>query len=97
MLTDAEIDWLDTVLSKDAKTTAYEETREAVLNKLSKDKERSIDEVAGSRAMLTILYSEINELFPLTEMALRGLHNELLQHHAPAPEIQRKLQSSPIE
>ena len=84
VLTDAEIDWLDTVLSKDAKTTAYEENREAVLDKLSKDKERSIDEVAGSRAMLNAIYSEINTLFPFTEIALRGLHNELLQHYGPA-------------
>lgn len=84
VLTDAEIDWLDTVLSKDAKTTAYEENREAVLDKLSKDKERSIDEVAGSRAMLNTIYSERDSLFPLTEIALRGLHSELLQHYAPA-------------
>ena len=48
VLTDAEIDWLDTILSKDSKTTAYEENRETVLDKLSKDKERSLDEVAGS-------------------------------------------------
>lgn len=84
VLTDAEIDWLDTVLSKDPKTTAYDENKEAVLNKLSKDKERSIDEVAGSRAMLNLIYSETNNFFPLTEIALRGLHNELLQHYAPA-------------
>jgi Fic family protein len=84
VLTDAEIDWLDTVLSKDAKTSAYDENREAVLNKLSKDKERSIDEVAGSRAMLNLIYSEGDSFFPLTETALRGLHNELLQHYAPA-------------
>lgn len=95
VLTDAEIDWLDTVLSKDAKTTAYEECRESVLNKLSKDKERSIDEVAGSRSMLNTIYSEINTLFPLTEAALRGLHNELLQYYAPAERYKGSYKSSP--
>ena len=94
VLTDAEIDWLDTVLSKEAKTTAYEENRESVLNKLSKDKERSIDEVAGSRSMLNTIYSEINTLFPLTEAALRGLHNELLQYYAPAERYKGSYKSS---
>lgn len=84
VLTDPEIDWLDTVLSIDAKTTAYYENREAVLNKLSKDKERSIDEVAGSRGMMNLIYSETDSFFPLTEVALRGLHHELLRYYDPA-------------
>jgi Fic family protein len=84
VLTDPEIDWLDTVLSTDGKSTAYDENRESVLNKLSKDKERSIDEVAGSRAMMNVIYSETESFFPLTEVALRGLHHELLQYYAPA-------------
>ena len=95
VLTDAEIDWLDTILSKDAKTTAYDESREAVLNKLSKDKERSIDEVAGSRAMLQLIYSEADDFFPLTEIALRGLHNELLQHYAPAAKYKGRYKTVP--
>ena len=52
ILTDAEIDWIETTLSHDARTTAYLEKREYIHDKLSKDKERSIDEVTGCRALL---------------------------------------------
>jgi Fic family protein len=82
VLTDAEIDWLDTVLTKDARTTAYDNQRQMIQDKLSKDKERSIDEVAGSRAMLHLIYSQPEDFRPLTETALRGLHNELMQFYA---------------
>lgn len=95
VLTDAEIDWLDTVLSKNGKTTSFEESREVVLNKLSKDKERSIDEVAGSRAMLQLLHSEKENFLPLTETALRGLHNELLQYYEPAARYKGSYKSVP--
>jgi len=81
VLTDSEIDWMDDVLTKDSRTTAFHDQRELILDKLSKDKERSVDEVAGCRAMLHLIYEQGAELFPLTEPALRGLHKELLQYY----------------
>ncbi len=53
-------------------------------NKLSKDKERSIEEVAGCRNMLGLIYAQAKESFPLAEIPLRGLHKELLQFYPPA-------------
>jgi Fic family protein len=84
VLTDVEIEWVDTELSKDGKTTAFEEKKEYILNKLSKDRQRSIEEVVGSRSMLTTVYLQAKEMQPLTEMAIRGLHHELLRYHPPA-------------
>ena len=55
VLTDAEVDWIDTKLTEDAKTTAFLDHREFIKAKLSRDKERSIDEVAGCRAMLQLI------------------------------------------
>ncbi len=45
VLTDREIEWLDTTLHDDGKPTAYDQMKQVILNKLSKDKERSIEEV----------------------------------------------------
>ena len=84
VLTDAEVDWLDTKLTEDARTTAYLDHREFIKDKLSKDKERSIDEVAGCRAMLQLIYTQAREFFPFSETILRALHNELLQYYAPS-------------
>lgn len=84
VLTDAEVGWLDTELAADGRTTAFREKQAWIENKLSKDRERSIEEVAGCRAMLQVVYGQGAELFPLTESALRGLHQELLQFYPPA-------------
>ena len=84
VLTNAEIDWIDTTLSEDSKTTAYDICKELIHDKLSKDKERSIDEVVGCRAMLNLIYKEGVDLFPLTEVTIRGLHKELLRYYAKA-------------
>ena len=83
VLTNSEIDWIDTALTKDGKTTSFANQREAIQDKLSKDKERSIDEVVGCRAMLQLIYQQASSLFPITEVTLRGLHKELLKYHAP--------------
>jgi len=80
-LTDAEVDWLDTTLAQDARTTAYPDHREFIQDKLSRDKERSIDEVAGCRAMLHRIATQAGDFFPLSETILRALHNELLQYY----------------
>lgn len=84
VLTDAEVDWLDTTLSQDARTTSFLNQRNLIQNKLSKDKERSIEEVVGCRAMLHLVYEQGQELFPLTEATICGLHRELLKHYPAA-------------
>lgn len=84
VLTDIEVEWVDTTLTKDGKTTAFEEKKTYILNKLSKDRERSIEEVVGCREVLKIIYSQHKELFPLSESIIRGLHSELLAHYKKA-------------
>jgi Fic family protein len=78
LLTDVEINWIDTILTDDGKLTAFDQNRMLIENKLSKDRERSIEEVAGCRAMLLLIYSNPNDFHPLKENDLRALHYELL-------------------
>ena len=84
VLTDVEIEWVDTTLSTDGKTTAFEAKKSFILNKLSKDRERSIEEVVGCRDVLTTIYLQAMELQPLTESIIRGLHHDLLKHYPAA-------------
>ncbi len=81
LLTDAEIDWLDTILSEDGKTTSFLTNKKLIENKLHKDRERSIEEVAGCRSMLELIYAQAKTLKPLSETIIRGLHNELMQYY----------------
>lgn len=82
VLTDSEIDWLDSVLSKDGKQTALDAHKSQIEDKLSKDKERSIEEVAGCRTALLLIYEQAKEYLPLTEFLVRSLHHELLRHYS---------------
>lgn len=84
ILTDAQIDWIDTTLASDGRPTAFAALRSRIEAKLEKDRERSLEEVAGCREMLAVVYSQGPELFPLTQATLRGLHHELLKYHPPA-------------
>ncbi len=84
LLTDEEIEWIDTALSEDSRPTAFDKYKEQIFNKLSKDKERSIEEVIGCREMLEIIYSKYSEFRPLREADLRGLHGHLLRHYPQA-------------
>lgn len=84
VLTDAEVNWIDTTLTKDGKTTAFHDAREFVLDKLSKDKERSIDEVVGCRSMLQIIYEQGKTFLPFHKTILLGLHKELLRYYSKA-------------
>src|SRR5882672_7796879 len=84
VLTDAEIEWVDTTLSANEKPTAFEERKQVILDKLSKDRERSVEEVVGDRQVLATLYSQAKDFRPLTENIIRGLHHELLRFYAPA-------------
>jgi Fic family protein len=84
VLTDQEVEWVDTVLNEDGKTTAFDAKKTFILNKFSKDRERSIEEVVGCRQILTTIYLQANELFPLTEAVIRGLHHDLLRYYPEA-------------
>lgn len=84
VLTDSEVLWIDTLLSKSAKPTAFKEEEKRIEDKLSKDKERSIEEVAGCRNMLLLIYEQGKDFFPFTESDLRGFHKELLQFYPSA-------------
>lgn len=84
VLTDAEIEWVDTTLTADGKTTAFEAKKTFILDKLSKDRERSIEEVVGCREILNLLYLQGDDMFPLTESVIRGLHNVLLAYYPAA-------------
>lgn len=84
LLTDIEINWLDTILTVDGKISALENNRSIIENKLSKDRERSIEEVAGCRAMLLLIYSNYNDFFPLRESDIRALHYELMSPYKKA-------------
>ncbi|MBX9806084.1 MAG: Fic family protein [Alphaproteobacteria bacterium] len=83
-LTDSEVSWLDTILSEDGKTTALDQNRTLIEDKLSKDRERSIEEVAGCRAMLLYIYEQYKDLVPLTEIELRSLHHILMRDYQKA-------------
>lgn len=79
-LTDQEIEWVDTTLTSDGKQTAFESRKNFIFDKLSKDRQRSIEEVAGCREMLRTIYQQAGELFPLSEVHIRGLHHDLLRY-----------------
>jgi len=82
VLTDSEIDWLDSVLGKDGKQTALDAHRLQIEDKLSKDKERSFEEVAGCRTVLLLIYEQAKDYLPLSELIVRSLHHELLRHYS---------------
>lgn len=84
VLTDQEIAWVDTTLSASGKTTAFEEKKQVILDKLSKDRERSIEEVVGCRDVLITVYDQARDAIPLTESVVRGLHQQLLQYYPAA-------------
>ena len=84
VLTDQEIEWVDTTLNNDSRVTAFEEKKAFILDKLSKDRERSVEEVVGCRHVLMTVYLQAKELFPLTETIIRGLHHDLLRYYPEA-------------
>jgi len=84
VLTDQEIEWVDTTLSADGRTTAFEERKAYILDKLSKDREWSVEEVVGCRQVLMTVYLQAKELYPLTETIIRGLHHDLLRYYPDA-------------
>lgn len=95
VLTDAEIEWVDTTLSEDGHPTAFENKKTAIIDKLSKDRERSIEEVVGCRELLSLVYVQADEMFPLTETMICGLHKELLRHYPAAERYAGRYKISP--
>ena len=95
VLTDSQIEWVDTILTQDGKKTAFLEKKNQIANKIAKDRERSLEEVAGCREMLRIIYSQGRDLFPLTEVVIRGLHQVLLQYYPPAVHYLGKYKTHP--
>ena len=79
LLTDAEVEWVDTTLSVDGRITAFEQHKDFILDKLSKDRERSVEEVVGCREVLATIYAQARDFIPLTETVIRGLHHDLLK------------------
>ena len=83
VLTNIEIDWVDTVLSvSDAET--YEKNEDYIKDKLSKDKQRSIEEVAGYRDAINIVYDVFDKSNVLRESGIKGLHRELMKFYSKA-------------
>jgi Fic family protein len=95
VLTDQEIEWVDTTLSEDGRPTAFEEKKIFIIDKLSKDRERSIEEVAGCREMLATIYQQALDFSPLTEAHIRGLHYQLLKYYPPASQYIGNYKTSP--
>jgi len=95
LLTDHEVEWIDTTLKEDSRTTSFETKKSFIIDKLLKDRERSIEEVAGCRETLTSIYSQYKEIFPLTETYLRALHHDLLRYYPAASEYAGSYKKTP--
>lgn len=79
LLTNSEIDWIETILTSDGKTTALSNNKSLIKNKFSKDRSRSIEEVAGCRQMLMFIYQNADYMKPLRESDVRELHKLLME------------------
>ncbi len=95
VLTDPEIEWVDTALAQDAQVAAFESRKHAILDKLSRDRERSVEEVVGCREVVNLVYIQAAELLPLTETAVRGLHHTLLRFYPEAAHYAGGYKTSP--
>jgi Fic family protein len=83
VLTDIEIEWLDTVVKAEAHAE-YLNQEQYIKNKLSKDKERSIEEVAGYRNAINIVLNSFYDFYPLKIADIKGLHREMLKYYRQA-------------
>ena len=94
-LTDLEVNWIDTILTDDGRITAFQQNKELIQDKLSKDRERSIDEVAGCRAMLLEIYENYQHYVPLREADIRSLHHILIYPYEKARPIAGRYKALP--
>jgi Fic family protein len=81
-LTDQEISWLDTILETNSGTENFEQNRALIENKLSKDRERSYEEVAGCRQVLSLIFEQFEDMKPFRETDLRALHHALMDSYS---------------
>ena len=95
VLTDSEVDWVDTALSRDGRPMAFEHQKTYILDKLAKDRERSVEEVVGCRQVLQTVYLQAEELYPLSETTIRGLHHDLLRFHRQAGHYAGRYKQTP--
>ena len=63
-LTDSEIEWVDTTLIDDGKTTVEELRKQVIPEKLSADRERSIEQSDSTSTLVALLRSDASALFP---------------------------------
>ncbi len=82
VLTDVEIDWIDTTIETSGQE--FLEQKKMIENKLSKDKQRSIEEVAGYRDAIRIVFDLHPDFYPLKESDIKGMHRELLKYYPKA-------------
>jgi len=83
VLTDVEIEWIDTEIRKDERENFAVEEK-FIKNKLSADKERSIEEVASYRECLKIIYDQHKDFMPLREIDVKAFHKEILKYYSRA-------------
>lgn len=95
ILTDIEISWIDTILTKEVKDSAFDFHKEMIKSKLSASRESSIEEVAGCRAMLMSIYSCPEEFYPLKQKDLRMLHYQLMFPYTNSTSYAGKYKSLP--
>lgn len=95
VLTDLEVEWVDTTLRTSGKITAFLERKSFILDKLSKDRERSVEEVVGCHEVLSSVYASAADLVPLTEVVIRSLHHDLLKYHPPSARYAGAYKTSP--
>jgi len=95
LLTDSEVNWIDTILTQSGKVSDFKKYENTIKNKLSKDRERSIEEVAGCRSMLMLIYENNKDLVPLKEVDMRFLHHELLSPYKKAEHYAGQYKTQP--
>lgn len=95
ILTDIEINWIDTILTQELKEVAFEFHKEVIKEKFSPERERSIEEVAGCRAMLMSIFSFPEAFYPLRQNDLRALHHELMSSYDKAAPYAGKYKTVP--
>ncbi|MBF0430088.1 MAG: Fic family protein [Fibrobacteria bacterium] len=99
LLTDIEIEWIETTISKEPHQE-YKNKEAYIKHKLSKDKVRSIEEVAGYRDSIRLVYDLFRDFNPLKIADIKGLHREMLKYYSEAHHYQgdfKKHSNSVIE
>ncbi|HAR62121.1 MAG: hypothetical protein DKM50_08160 [Candidatus Margulisiibacteriota bacterium] len=87
ILTDVEIDWIDKDINTESNAT-FKDREHVIKDKLSKDKERSIEEVAGYRDAIQIINHAPKDFVPMRESNIKGLHREIMKYYSGAVHYQ---------